>query len=78
MNRDNVISMLKEGVHTVTFVKKDGTKRVMNATLKPDVIEEVSDYGYSDMYYDKNQIRCIDTDKKEWRSFLLDSVISFD
>lgn len=78
MNRDEVVALLREGTHTVTFTKQNGSKRVMRASLEPSVITEV--YGsrtFSDNDYDQNQVRCIDVDKQEWRSFCLDSVIDF-
>lgn len=78
MDRNNVISMLKEGTHEVTFIKKDGTKRVMKASLEPTILQEVSGTTtFSDYLYDNNQIRCVDVEKKSWRSFCLDSVIDF-
>jgi len=56
----------------VTFIKKDGTERVMKCTLKEDVVP----------VYEKKTERQVnedvcfvwDLDKKEWRSFRFDSI----
>lgn len=69
-----LVDMLKFGPTKITFTKKDGTERVMNCTLKDDLV----------IYQDKKTERTkepnlevcpvYDLDNKGWRSFRFDSV----
>ena len=71
--------LLTERNVKITFTKKDGTERVMNCTLDPNVIplvESVQDKREKNK--DKDYIAVYDTDIKEWRSFIIKSVKSFE
>jgi WYL_2, Sm-like SH3 beta-barrel fold len=78
-DRNNVIKILSENDSTlITFYKLDGTIRDMHATLKSDVISlyyKDSDNS-TNRVYPENQIRVFDLDKKEWRSFVLENLIT--
>lgn len=79
--RDEVIKMLKESVCTVKFTKKDGTERVMKATLKDDVVKplmEAAGTSTSSRKSNPNQVCVVDTEKNAWRSFNLDSIITIE
>ncbi len=69
-------SYLKKGVMEVTFVRKDGSERVMKCTQLWDFIPEDMKPVNGDMVYDENQVRVFDLEKQQWRSFLKDSVVS--
>lgn len=84
MTRDEMISLLHEGKQTVTFTKVDGTERVMECTLRADLIPEdkqpVEPKPKSDGTPKKvstDVIRVFAFDVREWRSFRVDSVKSF-
>ena len=67
--------LLQERNVKITFTKKDGTERVMNCTLHPDVIpllESFQDKREKDK--EKDYIAVYDTDIKAWRSFIIKSV----
>jgi len=71
--------LLTERNVKITFTKKDGTERVMNCTLDPNVIplvESVQDKREKDK--EKDYIAVYDTDIKAWRSFIIKSVKSFE
>lgn len=72
---------LKENFVEVKFTKADGTTRTMVATLLPMVINHVANKnGHSTsrvVTVPDHQIRCIDAEIGEWRSFKLDSITSF-
>lgn len=75
--RNWLISHLKMGPVNVTFLKKDGSKRVMNCTLEESVIpvqEKSSDA--KERKVNEEVIPVYDLDKKEWRSFRLDSILT--
>lgn len=80
--RNNVLQKLRTGEATVRFTKVDGTERTMRCTLVEASIpadkrpksgmEETSDSKVVG-----SAVRAFDLDKGEWRSFRLDSIISF-
>lgn len=81
MERDILIKILKDNYVKVIFTKRDGTERTMICTLISNVIEKL--FPPSDNDKPKRQssletIVCIDVEKQEWRSFRLDSIISFE
>lgn len=80
--RSNLLNTLKLGPTVVTFIKKDGTKRVMECTLRSDLLPvkkpEDGD-GKPKKERKKNENQCVVYDLKEndWRSFTYDSVTQF-
>lgn len=79
-NRDGLMDMLRAGEANVTFTKVDGTERVMQCTLKTELIPPPApidpDKPKRAVKENLDVIRCFDTEKKEWRSFRVDSVKS--
>jgi hypothetical protein len=63
---------------TVTFTKQDGTNRVMNCTLKPELLPVVEvkplAEGKTPRKESTTSIRVFDLEKKEWRSFTTKNV----
>lgn len=78
MNKQDYSNLLKSGTRTVVFRKKDGEVRTMNCTLEPSYIvsNRLTPVGGGSSG-PETQVRCVDVDKLEWRSFNIDSVISF-
>ena len=72
--RDWIKSHLNYGPVSVTFVKKDGTERVMNCTLKSDLTKDYE--KKTDRVKTVNEETCpvFDLEKQEWRSFRFDAV----
>lgn len=62
-------NMLKEHIVEVTFTKTDGTKRVMNATLKDDIIPSKA------VNHSPNLLTVYDTEANGWRSLYPASVL---
>ena len=60
---------LNEGTMKVTFIKQDGTHRVMNCTTNPKVIPETASTRKS-----VDIMTVFDVDVKDWRSFRWDRV----
>ena len=76
-DRSWMISELRKRDCRVIFKKVNGEERNMICTLREDIIPvTTSDKNTSDTT-STNTIRVIDVDKNEWRSFRVDSVISF-
>ena len=72
--RNWLVGMLKHGPTKVTFTKKDGTERVMNCTLKEELV--TFEEKKTDKIKTPNEDVCAvyDLDNKGWRSFRFDSV----
>lgn len=63
------------------FEKKDGTERTMICTTNSDIINEYNPSGTNftgrTVTVPEHQVRVFDVQKKAWRSFCTDSIISF-
>lgn len=73
-------TLLKENVLSVVFIKKDGSERVMECTLKPDLLPVQDENTESkDKVRTENQevIQVYDLENEGWRSFRVDSVMAF-
>lgn len=66
--------MLKMGGVQITFTKKDGSQRVMNATLEPDKIPEYENVTGRQKTPNEDVISVVDSDINEWRSIRFDSI----
>lgn len=80
MNRDEMITQLRERDCRVIFKKANGDERDMLCTLREDAIPDWSsdtNTKSESKGYSQDAIRVIDVNKGEWRSFRVDSVISF-
>lgn len=79
MTKQDYNDLLKQHLCEVVFTKKNGDQRVMKCTLKQDVINSISTPKHTSrtVTVPDHQVRCVDTEKMEWRSFDLADVISF-
>jgi hypothetical protein len=60
---------------SVTFTKKDGTERVMNCTLREDVLPAVTiDESKEPRKKSNATVSVYDLDAKSWRSFTTNAV----
>jgi len=78
-NKTKMERKLHNHVMNLEFTKMDGTRRVMRATLREDLVPEFK--GTSTRHpvrENPNHVRVYDLDKQDWRSFTLDQVNSDD
>lgn len=78
MTKSELTEILKNKDITVTFTKKDGTRRIMRCTLRPDALPEMiteSTRTSADRRESDSTIAVWDLDLGAWRSFRLDSVV---
>lgn len=80
--RQKILDTLRKGECLVTFRKLDGTERVLRGTLKADMLpprELVENKAHEpdSSLIDRTTCAVFDTEKKEWRAFRWDSLISF-
>lgn len=73
--RDWLIGLLADDKNptTVTFMKKDGTQRVMRCTRSPTQIPE-DQHPKNGTGDSESTLRVFDLDKNEWRSFIVENV----
>ena len=66
---------LKTNIVDVTFIKKDGTERLMKCTLDPELLPKVEiKEDAKPRKESTTSMRVFDTEKNEWRSFTIKSV----
>lgn len=78
IDKETLKNDLKEWIMTVTFTKKDGTKRLMKCTLIKHLLPKVEEMkGKAE---NPDVLAVWDLDNEGWRSFRLDSIesISYD
>jgi hypothetical protein len=73
MSREDYVSALQTGVRTITFTKKDGTERVMKATLQESVVPATSGARTAP----NTNLVVFDTEKQGWRSIIIENIKSF-
>jgi hypothetical protein len=75
LTRDEMISILQKNNCTVTFTKVNNEVRTMPCTLQESVIPLVENKGTKKPNETLVSVWCLD--KKEWRSFRVNSVTQF-
>lgn len=80
LNRDSILEQLREGIVNLSFTKiKDGAVRNMTATLRTDMIPEDKMPKTGKMEGNgESAVRCFDLDLNEWRSFRVDTLLTFE
>jgi len=76
----DITNLLQENVLSVVFLKKDGSERVMECTLKADLLpvhETNTDLPTQTRAENPDVIRVYDLENSGWRSFRTDSVLAF-
>jgi hypothetical protein len=75
-SKEWIKGLLKDGVVEVTFIKSDGTERVMKCTLKDEVISEhwVAKSTETQKKISEDALPVFDVEAKGWRSFRFDSI----
>ena len=81
MRKDLTIQALREGICDISFTKADNTVRNMKATLNADLIDQwflqPSKRIDATTLTNPDLIKVVDTDLKEWRTFKLSSLLTF-
>jgi hypothetical protein len=76
--RDEIVTLLKEGLIEVTFTKTNGEERVMKCSLHKDftssLTEEVKETN--ERKINEDVIPAWDIENVGWRSFRIDSITS--
>jgi hypothetical protein len=76
MDRLEIVNILTNGIHNVTFTKVDGTERTMPCTLDPALLPtvEITEEKKVPRKINPDTLRVFVTDINEWRSFRIENV----
>ncbi len=74
MTREEIVELLEVKTLKVTFTKVNGEERVMNCTLREDIVPQGDDNEFTSRAYNPNVVPVWDVDKEGWRSFRLDNL----
>jgi hypothetical protein len=79
MNRDNLIDQLRNNVCKVEFTKVNGETRLMECTLKADVLpaRPVAESDKPARKQSDENLSVWDVNAQGWRSFKIANVVSF-
>lgn len=89
MNRDEIMMALLMGQVNLSFTKQDGSIRIMEATLSPRLMPEFATVQMQkpaptnqrkkkNAPDPDNSVKVWDCEKLSWRSFRIDTLLSFD
>ena len=78
-DKNFILKQLYSGVVNLTFTKKDGEVREMNATLVTLLMEDnqIKESSPNPPGGDKNLVVCWDIDANAWRSFNVDTITEY-
>ena len=78
--RTDLKNLLHEHTMSVLFTKKDGTQRTMLCTLNPYLLPVVDKQEGDEVKKERKEsmdsLRVWDIEKKDWRAFRIDSIVS--
>lgn len=81
ITKEDLKKILHEHSMVVVFTKKDGTERTMHCTLQADLLPVVDKIEGDEIKKIRKEseesVRVWDLEKKEWRSFRIDSIKSY-
>lgn len=71
MNKEHLLKILRNSLSTkVKFIKKDGSVRIMDCTLHPDVLPTINGSSYYEN--DSEYVVVWDNEKDGWRMVNID------
>lgn len=79
--RERIIKDMRKGIVEFSFTKTDGELREMRATLVNQVIpsDKIPETDYNSVAKSNPEvIRCFDVDIKDWRSFKISTLNSYE
>jgi len=77
IDKPTLQNLLKKHIVQVNFTKKDGSERLMDCTLLEDIVPKYEKKTERVKKLNDNVLSVWDLQKDEFRSFKLDSLISY-
>ena len=73
LNKQSVMNFLTSQTCDILYKKKDGTERVVKATLQESKVPKTSGTGTQS---DSN-VTVFDVERQQWRTLIIDNIIHF-
>lgn len=73
LNKQSVMNFLTSQTCDILYKKKDGTERVVKATLQESIVPKTSGTGTQS---DSN-VTVFDVERQQWRTLIIDNIIHF-
>lgn len=73
LNKQSVMNFLTNQTCNILYKKKDGTERVVKATLQESIVPKTSGTGTQS---DTN-VTVFDVERQQWRTLIIDNIIHF-
>lgn len=81
MTKSEIQTVLRSGLHSVTFLKLDGSERTMLCTLDPSLIPDSAKPKSTESELERKDnpelVKVYVPDLEGWRSFLIPNFIGF-
>lgn len=74
MNKQQLVDLLQNSTSSILYKKKDGTERVVKATLQESVVPATSGTSTQKDTY----VTVFDVEKSQWRSLIIDNIINLE
>lgn len=73
MNKQEVVDLLAKETANILYRKKDGSERVIKATLQESVVPQTT--GTNASAQKDTHVNVFDVEKSQWRTLIIDSII---
>lgn len=70
MNKSNIFELVSNGIADILYTKKDGTERLIRATLMESVVPKVE----QPKTMADTHINIFDVEKSQWRTLIVDQI----
>lgn len=74
MNKGSIVFDLLKNTREILYKKKDGTERVVKATLQESIVPKTKANEFSYKPVDTH-VTVFDVEKQEWRSLIIGNII---
>lgn len=75
MNKQEIVDLLTNTTTDILYKKKDGTERVVKATLQESIVPKTT--GTNASAQKDTHVNVFDVEKSQWRSLIIDNIIKF-
>jgi|14BtaG_2_1085337.scaffolds.fasta_scaffold00175_11 hypothetical protein len=80
LNKQSVMDVLVNNTCDILYRKKDGTERVVKATLQESVVPKTTGTGTQSDTKGRGSSTCVtvfDVEKSEWRTLIIGNILHF-
>lgn len=80
LNKQSVMDALSKHTCDILYKKKDGTERVVKATLQESIVPKINGTGIQSDTKGRGSSTCVtvfDVEKSEWRTLIIGNILNF-